>query len=368
MSEYIDNTLNRWKREQVKFAITGRSATGKSTFINKIRNLNPEDDGFAMTGSGDTTITPTLYIHPTNDQITFYDLAGYSSTMFKTKDYISKMKISDYDFVFIFFNNVVSEDETWLVRELRKMGKPFALVRSKIDVDIDNAKNDSKDLKMIMPEIKGKIKIALNANPELKDTKGIFLISSRNPELGEWSDLMSCVEENIDGFKAQALLFSLDSLTKKIVKRKYKMLKKRLVIATVLVAGVAAIPVPGVDVAINTVLLIHEVCHYMSVFAINRKRVYSLRNFDHSLLKCRTLLEPNLDMAVFVFTKIGTYATLAFVQSFMDLILPLIGSVISSATAARLTYRFLCDVLQDIYHDAVVIYEHIIKTNADHRM
>jgi hypothetical protein len=32
------------------------------------------------------------------------------------------------------------------------------------------------------------------------------------------------------------------------------MLKKRLVIATVLAAGVAAIPVPGVDVAINTAL------------------------------------------------------------------------------------------------------------------
>jgi hypothetical protein len=73
-------------------------------------------------------------------------------------------------------------------------------------------------------------------------------------------------------------------------------------------------------------------------------------------------------MAVFVVTKIETYATLVFVQSFFDLILSLIGSVLSSATAARLTYRFLCDVLQDIYHDAVVIYEHIMKTNEDHRM
>jgi hypothetical protein len=71
-------------------------------------------------------------------------------------------------------------------------------------------------------------------------TKGIFLISSRKPDLGEMSDLLRYVEENIDGFKAQALLFSLDSITKEIVERKYKMLKKRLVIATVLAAGVAA--------------------------------------------------------------------------------------------------------------------------------
>ena len=278
------------------------------------------------------------------------------------------MKISDYDFFFIFFDNVLCEDEVWLVRELLKLGKPFSLFRSKIDADIESVIYNGKDQEMIIPEIKREIKNALHASPELKDTKGIFLISSRKPDLGEMSDLLRYVEENIGGFKAQALLFSLDSITKEIVERKYKMLKKRLVTATVLADGVAAIPVPGVDVAINTALLVHEVCYYMSVFGINRKRVYSLRNFDYSLLKCRSLLEPNLDMAVFVVTKIETYATLVFVQSFFDLILSLIGSVLSSATAARLTYRFLCDVLQDIYHDAVVIYEHIMKTNEDHRM
>jgi uncharacterized protein (DUF697 family) len=176
------------------------------------------------------------------------------------------------------------------------------------------------------------------------------------------------VEENIGGLKAQALLFSLAPITKEIVERKYKMLKKRLVFATALAAGIAAFPIPGVDVAINTVLLAHEVFHYISVFGINRKRVDSLRNFDHSLLKCRSLLEPNLDMAVFVATKIGTYSTLLFVQSVFDLILPLIGSVISSATAAKLTYLFLDNMLQNIYHDAVLIYDHVMKTNADHRM
>ena len=38
VSAYIDESLNRWKNEQVKFAITGRRATGKSTFNNEIRN------------------------------------------------------------------------------------------------------------------------------------------------------------------------------------------------------------------------------------------------------------------------------------------------------------------------------------------
>jgi uncharacterized protein (DUF697 family) len=278
------------------------------------------------------------------------------------------MKISDYDFLFVFFDNVLSEDDLWLVRELGKLGKPFSLVRSKIDVDINNATFDYRDKEVIIQEIRREIEDALHASHELNATKGIFLISCREHALGEFSDLLRYVEDNIGGIKDQVLLFSLESITKEIVVRKYKMLKKRIVLATAVTAIIAAIPVPGLYVASNTGLLVYEVRHYMSVFGINTERVYSLTNFDHSLLNCRSLLEPNLDMADFITTKIGTYGTLVLVQSVVDLILPLIGSAISSATAAMVTYRFLDDMLQDIYHDAEVIYEHTMKPNADHRM
>jgi uncharacterized protein (DUF697 family) len=51
-------------------------------------------------------------------------------------------------------------------------------------------------------------------------------------------------------------------------------------------AGViAAIPVPFIDAGINIIVLANEVRHYMSVFGINRENVYSLENFDHSLLR-----------------------------------------------------------------------------------
>ena len=144
--------------------------------------------------------------------------------------------------------------------------------------------------------------------------------------MGEWSDLIAYLEENVDGLKAQALLFSLDSITKKIVERKYQMVKKRLVVTTALTAG------------------------------------------DHSLLKCRSLIMPNFNIIPFVATKIGTYEPLLLVGSSLNLMLPLVESVISSVTTAGVTKRFLDDMLQDIKHDAVLIYEHIMKTNADHRM
>ena len=193
------------------------------------------------------------------------------------------------------------------------------------------------------------------------------LISGRFPELGEWSNLMAYAEENMEGFKAQALLSSLDCITRKMVERKYKMLKKRLVRVTALAGIIAAIPVPGVDAAINTGVLANEVRHYMSVFGINRERVYSLKDFDHSLLRCTPLLKPNLNMILFVGAKVATYTGLLLATSALDLIVPLVGSVISSAATATMTYRFLDNMLQDIKHDAGLIYEHIMTTNADHR-
>jgi signal recognition particle receptor subunit beta len=112
--------------EQVKFAITGRSATGKSMFINTIRNFKPGDDDFAKAGSGNTTITPTLYMHPKIDQITFYDLPGYSTTKFKNTNYISEIKISHFDFFFIFLTTSwVKMRYGWFVNYVSWANRPL---------------------------------------------------------------------------------------------------------------------------------------------------------------------------------------------------------------------------------------------------
>jgi hypothetical protein len=38
-AEFIKQHLNRWETEKVRFAVAGRSATGKSTFINTFRGI-----------------------------------------------------------------------------------------------------------------------------------------------------------------------------------------------------------------------------------------------------------------------------------------------------------------------------------------
>jgi hypothetical protein len=71
MEVYIKQHLNRWKTEKVRFAVAGRSATGKSTFINKFRGIKEGQDGFADVGFGDETEKISEYRHPLNENIVF---------------------------------------------------------------------------------------------------------------------------------------------------------------------------------------------------------------------------------------------------------------------------------------------------------
>lgn len=57
-------------------AVTGESGTGKSSFINAIRELDSDDEGAAKTGVTETTTDPTPYEHPTMPNVTLWDLPG----------------------------------------------------------------------------------------------------------------------------------------------------------------------------------------------------------------------------------------------------------------------------------------------------
>ena len=148
------------------------------------------------------------------------------------------------------------------------------------------------------------------------------------------------------------------------------MLKARLVNVTAFAVSLVAlpVPVPGVDVAVNYALLAREVGHYMHVFEVQPEFVNSLKDFDQSLLKCRSLFTTTFKMIRFIMLKLGTYATLLISQSCLDLILPVVGSVVPASTAAWVTCTFLNDMLQDLKHDAMLIHgHHVMEAITAHR-
>jgi ribosome biogenesis GTPase A len=85
IADNMNQHLNRWKTEKVRFAVVGRSATGKSTFINKLRGVKEGQQGFAGVGFGNKGQKITEYKHPVNENIIVCDVPGLSMKFNKLK-------------------------------------------------------------------------------------------------------------------------------------------------------------------------------------------------------------------------------------------------------------------------------------------
>lgn len=103
VAKYLQDKIQKWKDEKVSFAVTGRSATGKSTFINKIRDVKPREPGCAKSGRGNTTTKPTPYQNPQNERIVFYDLPGVGTMEFKKRNIRSRYAIREIRLLFHIF-------------------------------------------------------------------------------------------------------------------------------------------------------------------------------------------------------------------------------------------------------------------------
>lgn len=57
----LDIEIIKWRNEIIKFAVTGRSCIGNSTFINLVRDVCHGDPEFAEVGFGDCTVAPSEY-------------------------------------------------------------------------------------------------------------------------------------------------------------------------------------------------------------------------------------------------------------------------------------------------------------------
>lgn len=365
---YIEENINRWKTETVLLAVSGCSATGKSTFINTLRGVKRGDNGYAEVGFGDTTMEATPYVHPDNPRIVYYDLPGVGTIEVKKENYINTMKICDYDFFFIFIDKVITEDTLWLVNELVKLGKPFCFVRSRLDEDIKNAERENIDKESVIRKIRQKIEKSVEKYDTLKKARKIFFISCVDATIGEMPALLSYVESNLDKFKCEAVISSITVLSDDIINLKYEVLKKRLVDVSIDAAGIAAMPIPGIDVAANITLLVREMIHYINVFGLGKRKMQALESFDMSQLKCNELLFPKLEFSVFVVNKLGVYIGVMVAENFLDLLLPFVGSLISGVTSAAITFKFLKNILDDLRHDAFIVYRHILQKQASTRL
>ena len=172
---------------QVNIAITGRTGTGKSSFINAIMKkwsgTRP-----AKVGPTETTKTCVGYVHPNDPNIILWDLPGVGTENFPQTSYLEKVNADLFDVFIIMTADRFTEQDTWLGKVMQERNKPVIFVRTKIGIDVENSKHDypEKDERVVLKEMKADM---MSNCAKFLQNLGVFLIDSHKSDMYEFSDL-----------------------------------------------------------------------------------------------------------------------------------------------------------------------------------
>ena len=344
-------SIKKWEKEPIKIGITGPSAVGKSFFINAIRGMeDPDDPDYAAVGTGDTTRKPKMYKHPNQPNFEYWDLPGAGTPLFPKETYCKEVNVSEYDFFLIFFSTTISEENIWLANELRKREKKFAFVRTKID---ELQYQFTKKPHLIPGEIKkAKEKYLKTLKDASIEVPQVYAISSVKPELGDFNALVQDIGNSFQGLKKTAFLMSIKLLTEEVIQQKKEMLLKETWKYAAISGGIAALPIPGLDVAVNIGVLVVAVNTYLRAFNLEEARLLSLK--EEIICHLKTALEIlNMGIQKFIIQNIAKFAAVSAVESVLEYVLPVIGSILSMTVTGVMVYTFLRQVIRDLAEDAL---------------
>jgi len=195
--EVLAYPMPQWMKEAgykgtANLGVTGCSGTGKSSFMNCIRGIDPKDEGAAKVGNVETTMAATPFTFTeaacqlledglqcdASEHFRLWDLPGAGTPKFPLKSYIRVMGIKYFDLVVVIAAGRYTETDLTLMNEMTRNNVPFFAVRTKIDLEIENA---MWDMGLSEEETMEVIRDDLRKNTGLPDDR-IFLVSSREPD------------------------------------------------------------------------------------------------------------------------------------------------------------------------------------------
>ena len=282
----------------------------------------------AAVGVTETTKEPTVYDHPTNPKIKFWDLPGIGTPNYPDLEtYCKEVELEKYHAFLIFTASRFTENDLNLAKKIRSVEKKFFLIRTKIDNDARSEKRKRSFNERAMLE-KIRRDCAENLSDLLSNEQDIFLISNHDPSKWDFDRLTQailCAQQTLQRESLTLSLGAFRSLSTEMLKKKVEILKGRM-----WMVAAASVVLPGLSLAtgsppwfqsgtylalspgFNLAHILNEVDFYRSQLGIPEKESAEFRNL-HAGSKDKVL---------------KTYQTLTFSfdenPSISDVILPLI--------------------------------------------
>ncbi|XP_026083107.1 interferon-inducible GTPase 5 [Carassius auratus] len=261
VTDSVKEQFKKLDNVTLHIAVTGSTGAGKSSFINAIRGLQPDDVNAAPTGVIETTLTSTVYAHPTMPNVKLWDLPGTGSPKFKAKKYLKDVKLDTFDFFIIISSERFKENDIMLAKAIKEKKKLFYFLRSKLDNDIQ-AESQRKDFDE--QKVLSQIREDCQRNLKNMDNPEIFLISSFELHKYDFQTLIDTLEKQLPAHKRDALILSLPVYSSKILEQKTELFMKQTWSAAIASGSIAVAPVPGLSMACDAAILLafFTKCYY----------------------------------------------------------------------------------------------------------
>ncbi|XP_059833359.1 interferon-inducible GTPase 5-like [Hypanus sabinus] len=359
----IQQKLAELDQTELNIAVTGETGTGKSIFINAMRGLEDTDEGAAEVNVKETTMKPTMYPHPNQSTVCYWDLPGIGSTTFPAGEYLKKMEFGRYDFFIIISANRFKENDAILAKEIKKLGKNFYFVRAKVDQDIYSMTKGGK--KKINVEEKLDIIRSDCVNNLRKvgiQTPPVFLISSFEQDRYDFNCLNDKLEGDLPNIKKRIFVLAYANRSVEIVQRKSKMLQQHVWMSATISGAVGAVPIPGLSLACDITILIEEIISFRKHLGLDEASLQRLANITEKPVKeLKAVVNPLLLGIINkdIIKRLGWGATSVAVSALevgLNFI-PIIGSIFGAGSSFLMTYRILTDALKDLTESA----ERVVK-------
>ncbi|XP_049917915.1 interferon-inducible GTPase 5-like [Epinephelus moara] len=280
--EVIQEYLDKENDISLNIAVTGESGSGKSTFVNAFRGINNGDERAAPTGPVETTSEATPYPHPNYPNVTLWDLPGIGTPKFPADNYLKLVGFERFDIFIIISATRFRENDEKLAQEIQRMGRKFYFVRSKIDTDIrdEERRQRSKfNAERCLEQIKENCTQGLQR--EGVESPQVFLVSSFHRHLYDFPLLGDTFERELSAHKKHALLLAMSNISLEVIDKKKKAYQSKIKYYALLSAGGAAVPVPGISVAVDVDVLVSVVTQYVNGFGLDVLSLQRLADSTH---------------------------------------------------------------------------------------
>uniref|UniRef100_A0A8C4ZIN8 IRG-type G domain-containing protein n=1 Tax=Gadus morhua TaxID=8049 RepID=A0A8C4ZIN8_GADMO len=259
-------------------AVTGRSGVGKSTFLNAFRGIDNKDERAAPTGVVETTMKPEPYPHPRHPNVTLWDLPGIGTTNCPADQYLKYVEFEKFDLFIIVSAGHFREHDAMLAQEIKKMGKKFYFVRSKIDQNLHHAQRSQReyDEEKTLQEIRDNCIQGLEKQGV--ESPQVFLLSSFDLHLYDFPALQDTMERELPSHKRDFLILVLPNICKSTIHKKKEVFRSRIKYYAILSALVAAVPIPGLSIAADSSIVAKVLQDYLNGLGLDEKSLEKISN------------------------------------------------------------------------------------------